>query len=149
MSKVGEAVLGGYLGLSTSIVEAEESAVWPLPLQSKEVGVIIQVIGQLEGQVICSMELGTAKGIVGRMMGGMTIERMDEMGWSAFQEFGNWIVSGIATELSQQGIAVNITHPLVQEGAFILRNMQEYSLVIIETDIGELDIYITLERPAH
>lgn len=147
LSRVSESVLGGYLGLSTNILVADEPC--GAILESKELGVIIQVIGQLEGQVVCSMEMETAKGIVGRMMGGMVIEELDEMGWSAFREFGNWIVSGIATELSQLGIEVNITHPLVQEGKFILRSALDFTMISIETEMGQLDIYITLERQTH
>jgi chemotaxis protein CheX len=142
MEKVGENVLGGYLGLGTTIMTPEE--LHTQSLRSKGLGVIIQVVGELEGQVICSMEMETARSIVGRMMGGAAVSEMDELGWSAFQEFGNWIVSGIATQLSEQGIVVNITHPLIQEGDFIVHMNKKMTPINIITDIGQLDMYITL-----
>jgi chemotaxis protein CheX len=118
MEKVGENVLGGYLGLGTTIMTPEE--LHTQSLRSKGLGVIIQVVGELEGQVICSMEMETARSIVGRMMG------------------------GIATQLSEQGIVVNITHPLIQEGDFIVHMNKKMTPINIITDIGQLDMYITL-----
>lgn len=142
VSKVGKDVLSGFLGLEVNSLEQRNLQA---PLVNKEVSVIIQVIGQVEGQVICSMSLKTVKQIVGRMMGGMSIHQMDEIGWSAIQEFGNWIVSGIATEFSNNGIIVNITHPMVNEGHATIHSINQYISVSLESEIGTIDIYMHLE----
>ncbi|TXK76603.1 chemotaxis protein CheX [Paenibacillus sp. N3.4] len=140
--KVSQSVLQGYLGLHSE----------PLPhlerqqkFESNEVGVIIQIVGQMEGQVLCTMGKETVKQIISRMICGFEIHQLDEMYWSAFQEFGNWIASGIATELSAQGIMVNITHPIIQEGNSIIHSPYKYLVVPISTEIGIIKIYIKLD----
>ncbi|CAN7764262.1 chemotaxis protein CheX [Paenibacillus sp. LjRoot153] len=141
--KVSHSVLQGYLGLQPE----------PLPylerqqrFESNEVGVIIQIIGQMYGQVLCSMDKETVKQMISRMMGGIEVHQLDEMCWSAFQEFGNWIASGIATELSAQGILVNITHPIIQEGNSVIHSPNMYLVVPIATEIGVIEIYMKLDK---
>lgn len=50
------------------------------------------------------------------MMGGMTVKTLDEMGWSAIQEFDNWVAGSTASELSKQNCVIDVTPPAVNEG---------------------------------
>jgi chemotaxis protein CheX len=80
------------------------------------------------------------------MFGGMEIQEIDEMGWSAIQEFGNWFVSGIATEFANRDMVVNITHPLINEGRSIMRSDNSYSVVPIWSVCGMIDIYYSISE---
>ncbi|WP_158602283.1 chemotaxis protein CheX [Cohnella endophytica] len=143
ITKVGENVLKGYLGLNAQPLRQQEQQESYI---GKDIGVIIQLVGQMDGQVICTMNLDTVKSLIGRMMGGLEIGQLDDMCWSALQEFGNWIVSGIAIELSELGIDVNITHPIIQEGFTIIHSRSKFMAVPISTEIGTVEIYISLEK---
>lgn len=142
ITSVGTNVLSGYLGLTVTPQPLRDTGTI---VENNEVSVIIQLMGQIEGNVICAMDLATAKGIIGRMFGGMEIEQMDEMGWSAIQEFGNWFVSGVATEIANHGLEVNITHPIVNEGKSWIRSGDYYKVIPLECDCGVIEIYLTLE----
>jgi chemotaxis protein CheX len=126
-------------------VQALEQRELSSPVVNKEVSVIIQMVGQLGGQVIFSMEKDTAMQIVSSMMGGAVVEQLDDLAWSAIQEFANWFVSGMATEFSEQGYNVDITHPIVNEGRSILHSDQTYTLVPLESACGTIDIYSSIE----
>ncbi|REE77730.1 chemotaxis protein CheX [Paenibacillus taihuensis] len=143
ISKVGQNVLAGYLGL---IVETSELQQGANSIESNGVGVALQIIGQMEGQFISTMSTATVKELVSRMMGGYEVQQLDEMCWSAFQEFGNWFVSGIATELASQGIQVNITQPLLHEGDVTYHSINNYTVVTMTSEIGKIDVYMQLEE---
>jgi chemotaxis protein CheX len=115
-------------------------------IHSHAVSVIIQIVGAAEGQVVISLDKDTAKKLIGLMFGGMEIQEIDEMGWSAIQEFGNWFVSGIATEFANRDMVVNITHPLVNEGRSIMRSDNSYSVVPIWSACGMIDIYYSISE---
>lgn len=140
VSRVGSNVLSGYLGMSVSTLELREQVQLST---DPDVSVKIEMLGQLDGRIICAMNEETAKQIVGRMFGGMEIQQLDEMGWSAIMEFGNWFVSGIATEFSNQGLDVNISHPSVdqqQEKA----SLDYFVVTPLESEYGVIDIYSKL-----
>ncbi|REE91537.1 chemotaxis protein CheX [Paenibacillus taihuensis] len=143
ISKVGQNVLSGYLGLNVETLELQQGA---NSIESSGVGVALQIIGQMEGQYICTMSTTSVKELVSRMMGGYEIQQLDEMCWSAFQEFGNWFVSGIATELASHGIQVNITHPLIHEGDVTYHSNNNYTVVTMTTEIGKIHVYMQLNE---
>jgi len=144
VSNVGQSVLSGYLGLNVS---ALQERVQLTPIIFSEVSVTIQMLGEIEAQVICTMDYKMATQIVGRMFGGMEVTEMDEMGWSAIQEFGNWFVSGIATDFSTRGVNVDITHPIVNEGGKShIREEQQFYVVPLLNDFGMINIYSSIER---
>jgi CheY-specific phosphatase CheX len=73
VSKVGADVLLGYLGLNDHALAQRELS---FQVVNKEVSVIIQMVGQLGGQVILSMEKATAREIVSSMMGGAVVKEL-------------------------------------------------------------------------
>ncbi|GGG16271.1 chemotaxis protein CheX [Paenibacillus abyssi] len=141
VSRVGSNVLSGYLGMSISPLALREQEA---AIDERDVAVLIEMLGQLDGQIICAMNEETAKQIVGRMFGGMEVNQLDEMGWSAIKEFGNWFVSGIATEFSNQGLEVNISHPNVNENEALIVGKQQYIVTPLESEYGIIDIYSLL-----
>lgn len=142
ISMAGSNVLSGFLGFNVTVQDQRNQNT---PIINEDVTVIIQMLGQVEGKIICSMKLETVKQIVGRMLGGMEVVQLDEMGWSAIQEFGNWFVSGIATEFSNHGLDVNITHPIVNEGRSQIRTQDRFIVVPLKSECGVIDIYASLE----
>jgi chemotaxis protein CheX len=141
VSKVGSNVLSGYLGINVSTLEYRQM---DTPLLRNVIAVHIKLLGQVEGQIICSMNENTAKHIVGCMYGGMIINELDEMGISAIQEFGNWFVSGIATEFSNHGLKVDISHPTVSIIQSVM-SLRRHNLVPLQSEYGTIDIYSSFE----
>ncbi|MBB5173318.1 chemotaxis protein CheX [Texcoconibacillus texcoconensis] len=115
-------------------------------IPSNEVSVVLGVSGDVNGQIICSFTNETAKGIVGTMMGGMVINELDEMGWSAIQEFGNWIAGNTATELSNEACSIDVTPPVVNDGHSKFRSNRLFVTVPLQTSIGLLDTHISLKE---
>ncbi|RXJ00731.1 chemotaxis protein CheX [Anaerobacillus alkaliphilus] len=115
---------------------------------SNQVSVILGINGQLNGQIICSIDEQTAKNIVGIMMGGMIIEELDEMGWSAIQEFGNWVAGTTATELSKENVIIDVTPPIINEGSSSFRSNKLFITVPLETKIGLIDVHISVKEEA-
>jgi chemotaxis protein CheX len=142
VSKVGADVLLGYLGLNDHAHAQRELS---FQVVNKEVSVIIQMVGQLGGQVILSMEKATAREIVSSMMGGAVVQELDDLAWSAIQEFANWFVSAMAIEFSDQGYDFDIAHPIVNEGRSILHSDQTYILVPLESSCGKFEIYSSIK----
>lgn len=146
VSAVGESVLSGYLGLEVTALE--EKLIPEKKIRSEHVSVIIQILGEVEGQVVCSLDQATALQIVGRMFGGMEVQELDEMGWSAIKEFGNWFVSGIASQFATRGITINITHPLVNEGNSVFHSDSDLFLTPLQSTCGDIDVYYSLKESA-
>lgn len=115
-------------------------------VESNKISVIIGVNGQLDGQIITSFDVQTAKNIVGLMMGSEEEVDMDDMAWSAIQEFGNWIAGRTATELSQVGAVCDVTTPIVNEGDSKFRSANIFFTVPLETKIGDFQINVSLKE---
>lgn len=111
---------------------------------SDQVSVVLGVKGELSGQIICSISESTAKNIVGAMMGGMEITTLDEMGWSAVQEFGNWVAGTTATELYNENYNVDVTPPIVNEGASKFHSTSKFITVPMDSSLGKVSIHISL-----
>lgn len=115
---------------------------------SNKVSVILGINGQLNGQIICSIDEQTARNIVGVMMGGMNIEVLDDIGWSAIQEFGNWVAGTTATELSKEDVLIDVTPPIVNEGNSSFRSNKLFITVPLDTKIGLIDVHISVKEAA-
>lgn len=111
---------------------------------SNEVSVVLGVHGQVTGQIICSLDEETAKKIVGTMMGGMTIEILDDIGWSAIQEFGNWVAGSTAMELSKEDLLIDVTPPVVNDGTSKYRSAKRFITIPMDSVLGKIDVHISL-----
>ncbi|CAM3976681.1 chemotaxis protein CheX [Alkalicoccus chagannorensis] len=126
-------------------VEPDKPYTGKSAVPSNDVSVVLGVSGELTGQIICSVNNGTAKNIVGTMMGGMEVKEMDDMGWSAIQEFGNWVAGSTATELSKESCIIDVTPPVVNEGSSRFHSSKTFITVPMKSSIGSLDVHISLE----
>ncbi|MGE5582442.1 MAG: chemotaxis protein CheX [Bacillota bacterium] len=118
------------------------------PLQKYEVCVLVGVLGDLQGQVICGMTAKTATAIISQMLG-MEVKEIDQMGESAICELKNIIVGTASTNLSLVGYKCNITPPLFLTGGIIpefLKHIHTSLAIPIKTPFGEVDINLALRK---
>ncbi|MBU9713154.1 chemotaxis protein CheX [Evansella tamaricis] len=114
---------------------------------SNNVSVLLGINGDLSGEIICSIDEQTAINIVSIMMGGLTIEKLDDMGRSAIQEFGNWIAGSTAMELSKQQF-VDVTPPVVKEGIVHFQGGKLFITVPLRSTLGLIEVHISLMEQA-
>lgn len=141
--KAAENIFQTYFGLELKTMKPRAGT---FSVESNSISVIIGVIGELEGQIICSFSSETAKGIVSYMMGGMTVTELDEMAFSGISEFGNWIGGNTATELSNVQCLTDVTPPIVNEGSSKFRTNRLFVTVPMESSIGLIEVHISLEK---
>lgn len=139
--RAAKTILNNHLGVE---VTPAKPTVGVDAVSSNDVSVVLGVSGELTGQIICSVDRGTAKKIVGSMMGGMEVTELDDLGWSAIQEFGNWVAGSTATELSKESCIIDVTPPVVNEGSSKFRTSKTFITVPMDTAIGKLAVHISL-----
>jgi chemotaxis protein CheX len=117
------------------------------PVPSYGVSVLVGVVGEVKGQVIYSLSEETAKGISSKMMMGMPVEEFDEMAKSAISELANMITGNASTQLSGQGLVVDISPPTLVTGTdvHITTNTMQTIVVPVETGEGIFEINVALE----
>ncbi|MFZ4450526.1 chemotaxis protein CheX [Salibacterium aidingense] len=111
---------------------------------ASDISVVMGVNGQLEGQIICTMEEKTARSIVGNMMGGMEISVLDDMGWSAIQEFGNWVAGRAASELAKAEAVIDISPPVINEGHSRFRMEKTFLTFPLSSAAGEVYLHVSI-----
>ncbi len=118
------------------------------PIQKYDVTILVGVLGDLQGQVICGMSMQTAKNITSQML--MTqVEEIDEMGKSALCELKNIIVGTASTNLSLTGYKCDITPPLFLMGGIVpdfLKHIHTALAIPIRTPFGEIEINLALRK---
>ncbi len=80
----------------------------------------VGITGDLRGYCYISFEEEMALRVAGQMLGGMTVEKLDDMTKSALCEFSNMVLGNSATLLANEGTAIDITPPTPIEGDFIV-----------------------------
>ncbi|MFC5471736.1 chemotaxis protein CheX, partial [Cohnella suwonensis] len=89
------------------------------PFKGIEVLTVVGVTGQLRGQVYLGFSRNDALRIVSNMMGGASVAELDPMALSALSEIGNMICGNATIQLSQNGVAIDITPPTVIIGSSV------------------------------
>jgi len=119
------------------------------PYPSDSVAVIVGLTGKLRGQVIMSLDVNTAMSIASIMMGGMQIEKFDDMPRSAISELGNMIMGNTATILFAKGIGIDITPPSLLMGEKIIVSQSNMKTICVPLNLGDnrkFSIDISLEN---
>lgn len=117
-------VLENHLGMN---VNPGKPSLQVNPVLSGQVSVIVGVTGSVKAELILGMSKATVCAIIGKMYGGMEITEIDDMGWSAFSEFGNWVGAACCTEFINNGNTdVNITPPIINEGESRFRSVNKF-----------------------
>ncbi len=107
------------------------------PYKSDSIIVIVGLTGQIRGQVALVMKLSSALHIVSCMMGGMHINKLDELGKSAIAELANMIMGNTATLFYNKGIAIEITPPSMLVGENMEVTTGKMKTVCIPLQLGE------------
>nr|WP_106589057.1 chemotaxis protein CheX [Salsuginibacillus halophilus] len=143
ITRAATTIMDSHLGVGVNV---DQPFLADKTIPSSQVSVILGVNGELEGQIICSMDEPTACSVVGSMMGGMEISQIDDMGWSAIQEFGNWIAGTTATELSREEVNIDVTPPVINEGGSTFRSPESFITLPLNSSIGELLVHVSVKR---
>lgn len=100
--------------------------------------------GSLNGDIVFGLHESVALKIISLMMGGMEVIQIDDLGRSAISELGNMISGNASTLLYNQGVAVDISPPVVLEEETVSEFQNTRALVIPLDlgDIGTFDIYV-------
>lgn len=114
---------------------------------TKYLSVFLGVTGDLKGSILFSFPHNMGLKLV-EIMAGMKIEKVDNFVSSALGEVANIIGGNALTNLANNNFICNITTPRVLVGEHqTISPMEEESLIInLETDIGDFDINILLEK---
>lgn len=122
--------------LTVKIIEIVKGDIW----------IQVGMTGQLSGNVVFGLKESVALKIVSAMMGGTILTKMDEMGKSAISELSNMISGNASTILSNQGVNVDITPPVIvnpQENPLFF-SKKALSIPLMMDGIGELDIQVMI-----
>ncbi|WP_368505566.1 chemotaxis protein CheX [Alkalihalophilus sp. As8PL] len=138
-----KSILTGHLGVEVDILRPSAGSG---SVPSNDISVILGVKGELKGQIICTFSTETAINIVSAMMGGMEVQQLDNMGWSAVQEFGNWVAGTTATELSKEECIIDVTPPVINEGESKFHSSYPYITVPLGSPIGDIRVHISVSE---
>lgn len=106
-------VINQMTGLQTSIGKVN---IKHNPYKNNGVIVIIGLTGEINGSAVICFEVGLACKIASAMMGGFSVEKLDDISKSAISELCNMIMGNTSTIYSQKGIHINITPPTMFTG---------------------------------
>lgn len=129
-----EKVLVTYLGFT---VQTGAASMQQPFVNTENVSVMVGMTGDLRGEIILSMDDEVLKGIISTMCG-FKVETIDDMGWSAFAEFGNWVGAACCTAFHGLELNTNITPPVIHEGKGSLRTSSKF--ISIPVFINEMTI---------
>lgn len=114
--------------------------------KSLGVSLIVGFTKGLRGNIVYNMSDETARFIASKMMMGMPVEELNEMGQSALSEMSNMLTANAATNLAAMGMEVDISTPSLTVGKdFQIKISSSQYLVVkmdIESHIMELNIAV-------
>lgn len=121
----------------------------PSPFTVCDMIIMIGVVGKIRGQICLELTLETAVKIASAMMGGMTVDEMDEIATNVIAKLGNMIMSNACTIFSKNKINIDITPPMILTGdkikisnkvatIGILLTLQSYGNIIINVTAKEV-----------
>ncbi|MBL8086741.1 MAG: chemotaxis protein CheX [Chthonomonas sp.] len=119
----------------------------PQMFTSKWMNVTCGITGDLQGQVVFSMDEPTANSVASRMLGGM--ELTQELLTSSLAELGNMISGNSLSQLSASGLVCDITPPSLICGQDIQINTFDVPTVVIPLAIegvGSLEINLSVKE---
>lgn len=109
--------------------------------------IMIGLIGELNGQVLFSMNETIACKIASAMMGGMPVAKLDEISKSAISEAVNMILGNTSSILFNRGKQINITPPSAAMGSDILISLTDIKNICVPLNIvsgGTIELNIAL-----
>ncbi|PWJ49510.1 chemotaxis protein CheX [Faecalicatena contorta] len=83
------------------------------PADNQDILVLMGVIGDVNGQVILSMNVKTGQALASEMLGGMEVTDQDELVTSAIGEICNMIMGNACLHIASTDTGVDITPPTI------------------------------------
>lgn len=116
---------------------------------TEEVTTLISMIGQIEGNVLFSMSMDTAKAVVSRMLGEPVTE-FDGLAQSGISELGNVIVGAASVRLARAGFETNISPPALIQGDGAQLSTLDYPRLVVPlmTEVGMVTVHLALKESA-
>ncbi len=106
--------------------------------------VIVGITGVLKGQVILTMEEGTACDIASHMMMGMPVPELNDMAKSAVGELCNMILGNAATIFSTKNIALDITPPTLTQGTNLSFSVSDSKTICVPLEYEDKSFEINI-----
>ncbi|MFD1360416.1 chemotaxis protein CheX [Lentibacillus salinarum] len=145
-NKMVTELLNGTFSSLETVVSIEHTRMKPQLLERNfhiEYGVLIGITGDIKGKLILSGNPAVFSKI-GETMYGMPLE--GDMLLSFSGELGNMIAGGLATNIVENGININITAPTLMQGNTTLSGFKQGLRVTTSFDhTGEIDIILLLD----
>lgn len=119
------------------------------PAGETDILTIVGITGDINGQAVLRMPMGTGLKIVSEMMGGMEVAVLNEMERSALLELGNMICGNALISLTEQGFSLNITPPALIVGSEVELTCNEVHMIsstITVDDTETVQISIMFEK---
>lgn len=133
--------------LGFSSVERKGIALNNRPLKTSGVVLMLNVVGDVKGNVVYTInEMGSRK-IASTMMMGMPVETLDDMAKSALSELSNMLTANGSINFSNDGINIDISVPTMMYGSEIEIMTSSDTMINVEFDIDGIrfDLYVALD----
>lgn len=145
-NKVITELLNGTLASVKSVVPVKFDMKKP-SLVKKEFplnfAVLIGITGEIKGKLVLTGEQSIF-GSIGEKMFGMPLD--GEMLMSFSGELGNMIAGGLSTNISTNGVEINITAPTILQGSTILSGYKHGLKVSLDFEnIGVMNLFLLLD----
>lgn len=109
---------------------------------NKDISIAVEIIGELKGITVYTMDMNTACSMASKMMMGMPVEQIDDMSKSALCELANMISGNVATCFSGAGKSIDIKPPIFNDSN-IGKDFDKFLCIPINMSNGSvLDINI-------
>ena len=107
----------------------------------------VGLTGKILGNALLNIPVPIALEIISKMMYGMEVTEIDELGVSALSELANMIMGNAATILYNKGIGIDITTPNMyfSDGTVLPpANMKSISIPLIVEDSGTVELNVAV-----
>ena len=114
--------------------------------EQRDLLVIIGLVRDIRGRIIYRLSSDLAMSITSSMLGGISVDTIDDMANSAICEFAN-MVSGMAVSMFPSGIIVDITPPTLVSGQELTISVGRSDILMnkINTSFGFISVYLALD----
>lgn len=140
IADVGAIILEDMLGIEAVSMDNDIS---DNKLKSEHITIVLQVLGDLEGQIVCNINRMTSFKLIEQISGRKKVTCFDEMGWHALRKFGRLFGQGICKEFRDQGLSVIVTQPFINEGSHMIHSHTGFIVIPLLCSCGFIDVCIT------
>lgn len=139
-----QSVLSAEIGANVrrGVVSLETDSYTP-----QDVTVLLSIVGDIQGVVLYSMDVGMALAMVSKMLGEEQ-EEFDELAQSGIAEMGNVITGVVTTYLAEAGYRCSISIPTLVVGQGTTLSTLDFKRIVIPltTELGHMTIHVALRE---